>query len=213
MIAIVSNQTNGDGGFTKISLEAPASVPISTKEGRNYATCVPNFDLDFSATDEITAYIATGLNSAGDAVVITPVDVVPAGTPILVKTATQGATVDVPVTSLEPDNVAGNKFVAGDGTTDVTTVTDYTYYYLASDEFHEAIEGTLQAGKAYLAVPKSSAGAHTLNISFDNSETTGIETIDNGQLTMDNVYNLAGQRVAQPTKGLYIVNGKKVIIK
>ena len=27
------------------------------------------------------------------------------------------------------------------------------------------------------------------------------------------VYNLAGQRVAQPTKGLYIVNGKKVIIK
>ena len=26
-------------------------------------------------------------------------------------------------------------------------------------------------------------------------------------------YNLAGQRVAQPTKGLYIVNGKKVVIK
>jgi len=28
-----------------------------------------------------------------------------------------------------------------------------------------------------------------------------------------NFYNLAGQRVAQPAKGLYIVNGKKVIIK
>ena len=46
-------------------------------------------------------------------------------------------------------------------------------------------------------------------------ETTGIMSVDNGQLTVDSseVYNLNGQRVAQPTKGLYIVNGKKVIIK
>lgn len=42
--------------------------------------------------------------------------------------------------------------------------------------------------------------------------TTGIRSIDNGQFTMDNeVYNLNGQRVAQPTKGLYIRDGKKVI--
>ena len=46
--------------------------------------------------------------------------------------------------------------------------------------------------------------------------TTGINTIDNGQSTVDgNVwYNVNGQRVAQPTqKGLYIHNGKKVIVK
>ena len=48
----------------------------------------------------------------------------------------------------------------------------------------------------------------------ESAGSTGIGSIDNGQLTIDNVvYNLNGQRVAQPAKGLYIVNGCKVIIK
>ena len=47
----------------------------------------------------------------------------------------------------------------------------------------------------------------------DETGTTGIETIDNGQLTIDNAYDLSGRRVAQPSKGLYIINGKKVILK
>jgi hypothetical protein len=37
--------------------------------------------------------------------------------------------------------------------------------------------------------------------------------IESGELRIENVYNLNGQRVAQPNKGLYIVNGKKVVIK
>ena len=41
---------------------------------------------------------------------------------------------------------------------------------------------------------------------------TGIETVKAGE-TKGEFFNLAGQRVAQPTKGLYIVNGKKAIIK
>lgn len=43
---------------------------------------------------------------------------------------------------------------------------------------------------------------------------TSIRSIDNGQLTMDKVYyDLSGRRVAQPSKGLYIINGKKVMVK
>ena len=42
--------------------------------------------------------------------------------------------------------------------------------------------------------------------------TTGIVSIDNGQLTIDNeYYNLNGQRVNEPKKGLYIIKGKKII--
>ena len=47
----------------------------------------------------------------------------------------------------------------------------------------------------------------------NDSETTGIQSVNSGQLTVDSYFNLAGQRVVQPTKGLYIVNGKKVVIK
>lgn len=44
-------------------------------------------------------------------------------------------------------------------------------------------------------------------------ETQGVESMDNVQWTMDNVYDLQGRRVAAPQKGLYIINGKKVFMR
>ena len=70
-------------------------------------------------------------------------------------------------------------------------------------------ETAVPAGKAYL---KTAAGAPEF-IGFAGG-TTGIEDLTPALSKGEGaVYNLAGQRVAQPTKGLYIVNGKKVIIK
>ena len=67
-------------------------------------------------------------------------------------------------------------------------------------------------GKAYLEVyTPGGEGARTL---FINGETTGINNVENaGQFTFGTVYNMNGQRVSQPTKGLYIMNGRKVIVK
>ena len=187
------------------------TIPVSTKADRNYATCIATKQLDFASAEGITAYIATGLNGAGDAVELQAVDVVPAGTPIIVKTETQGATVNVPVTTAAASDVTANKLVAGDGTTAWNGTSGYNYYYLASDQFHLANDGTLQSGKAYLKVAETAAPV--LNINF--GETTGISTTNftNDTNNSGEYYNLAGQRVAQPTKGLYIVNGKKVILK
>ena len=69
---------------------------------------------------------------------------------------------------------------------------------------------TIAANKAYLAVPEALARE---GFAFDFGDATNIRSIGNEQLNNDNVYNLAGQRVAQPTKGLYIVNGKKIVIR
>ena len=61
-------------------------------------------------------------------------------------------------------------------------------------------------------VPTAPTSARSTDfISFDNGEATAIETVKANQIQNGEYYNLAGQRVAQPTKGLYIVNGKKVI--
>ena len=69
----------------------------------------------------------------------------------------------------------------------------------------------LVANKAYLAVP-TGAGAPSL-LWFDNGS-TGVNTLNVERETLNGeYYNLAGQRVANPTKGLYIVNGRKVVIK
>lgn len=46
-----------------------------------------------------------------------------------------------------------------------------------------------------------------------NKTITGIKTIQGSAKTSEVAFNLAGQRLAQPTKGLYIINGKKVFVK
>jgi hypothetical protein len=82
-----------------------------------------------------------------------------------------------------------------------------------SDEaqFRRADSGSIPAGKAYLMVA-SGEDAPALDVVFGDA--TGIEAVKKAETVADGAYyNLAGQRVAQPTKGLYIVNGKKVVIK
>ena len=77
--------------------------------------------------------------------------------------------------------------------------------------FHKAVSGTIKAGKAYLEVPEGSSVKGFI-FAFGDEDPTGINTIDNGQLTIDNeIYNLAGQRVQKMQKGINIVNGKKVM--
>lgn len=192
------------------------NVSVSTVSGRNYGSFVSTKKLDFSAVDGISAYIATGFNGAKDAIVLQEVDIVPAGTPIIVKTDTKGDTKNVPVTTDDASDVSGNALVAGDGTTAWNGTDGYTYFYLASDLFHKATSGTLQSGKAYLKVADGDVpSAREFTFTFSNDEeVTGIENLTPALSEGEEaVYDLQGRRVAQPTKGLYIVNGKKVIVK
>ena len=74
----------------------------------------------------------------------------------------------------------------------------------------------LAANKAYLAIPNTAMESRA-GLWFGDENVTAISDAlrlnDKGEMRNDSYFNLAGQRVAQPTKGLYIVNGKKVIIK
>ena len=73
----------------------------------------------------------------------------------------------------------------------------------------------LKALRAYFVVPASIDPNHAPKLSIDGEgEATEIISLDNERVIMDNVYyDLSGRRVMNPTKGLYIVNGRKVIIK
>ena len=71
--------------------------------------------------------------------------------------------------------------------------------------------GTIGANKAYLTY---SGGGSSAPSFFGFDETTGIDaTLVNSEKVNSVVYDLQGRKVAQPTKGLYIVIGKKVVIK
>lgn len=72
--------------------------------------------------------------------------------------------------------------------------------------------GTFPAGKAYLLADDIPGEARSLSLVFDD-EAASIEGISERSVKNLDFFNLAGQRVTAPSKGLYIVNGKKVIVK
>ncbi len=141
---------------------------------------------------------------------------VPAGEGLALK-GTAGATVTIPVAAVSGTAIDGNKLVGC--TTSTVLAKNENYYVLVNNggaEFQRLDKNgaTIPAGKAYLDLTGVSlTPAPTLSIVFEN-ETSGIDEVRNQKEVVKGAYfNLAGQRVAQPTKGLYIVNGRKVVIK
>ena len=224
-IVLTFDNSNIDGTSGKKNNQLKVNIVVTyeaitqsvTVTSAGYATYVPSYDLDFSAT-AIKAY-KVKVNTKGIAT-MTKVDEVPAGTPVLLYKA-GGATEDIPVMT-GAAAVTENDLVAGTGAALATIDGEYTNMILNNGEygigFYFANDKTVASNRAYLHIlttlaPDAVAGAPMMLV-FDN-ETSGVETlnIERGTLNDNNYYNLAGQRVAQPTKGLYIVNGKKVVIK
>lgn len=72
------------------------------------------------------------------------------------------------------------------------------------------VTGNQSATISHIEFSDSAANAYELALS---SNTTGINTVGNAQQSIDNAYDLSGRRINGNTKGLRIVNGKKVVIK
>ena len=83
----------------------------------------------------------------------------------------------------------------------------FGWYWGAEDGAAFEIEGH----KAWLAIPVTASNARLYPVA--NEAPTGITLPTAGNDATEDIYNLNGQRVAAPTKGLYIRNNKKVIIK
>lgn len=87
-----------------------------------------------------------------------------------------------------------------------------TQYVLSSGTIYKGNGMKVGAYRAYFTDVAAAVGAKAIFI--DSDETTKIGTINaNGEIEVGEVYNLAGQRVQNPTKGIYIINGKKVVLK
>jgi len=181
-------------------------IETATITAAKYATFVPSIKV--AVPDGVTAYYVNEIKN--NKAQMKEVSVIPANTPVIIYQEVDTDTEVVFVaTADEASNVDGNLL----NYSDAETVADGTQYILAEDGgvvgFYKA-KNTIPARKAYLVSP---VGANFLSFCFDD-ETTGIEKVENAAVNANGtMFNLAGQRVAQPTKGLYIVNGKKVVVK
>ena len=207
-VYILKVTSDANTQISKIEILADAETVTVTDAG--WASFSSASALAFTGTG-VTAYIAKA--NGGSSVTLTEIEKVPANTGIVVNAAE--GTYAIPVLSGAADATTGNLLkpwlTAG-------TPTAETYYTLAVNAgnpiFKKSSGGTLAAGKAYLDL--SGASAPVLNVTFETGEgnSTGVNDVRSKmEEGRGEFYNLNGQRVAQPTKGLYIVNGKKVLVK
>lgn len=172
-----------------------------------YSTFCADWDVDFTNVAGVEAYKASVNNNV---VSLTKVaGKVKAGEGILIKNVTNTSYVEIPV-SLGATALEGNNLV---GVTAAMTAADFTgktAYILTSDtEFQlitDASTNKLAKGKAYLELP-AEAAAKPSSLFF--GEATGINGVAVEKKADNAIYNLQGMRVKTPTKGLYIINGKK----
>lgn len=167
--------------------------------------------LDFTNSG-LTAFIATTCN--GSSLRLEPVTKVPANTGLILKGSagsentyslktTKEATDDVS-SNLLSSNTAGEYTVESDDIYVLSNLDDgKPGFYLASQGIHVA------KYKSYLQYP---AGARR-GLSFDEGTTTGIIDHSSATTADHNYYDLQGRRIDNPSSGIYVKAGKKLVIK
>ena len=204
---------------------APARINVTASVGTyGMATLCSEYALDFTGITAVKAYTITAHNKENGTLEKSEVTgQVTAGTGLYIE-GDPGASVNVPTTiyttsagtnmlvgvtsdtKIDQEDGANTNYILTVNKADGTTASEPKFF-----KVNVAGNFTVPAGKAYLQIPTAQA-AH--EFFWFEDEMTGIEKVSADTKALNGaVYNLAGQRVAQPTKGLYIVNGKKVVLK
>lgn len=189
-------------------------VAMNTVGDETWATLY----LPFSVTTPtgLTAY--TGTQKDENTIELTAVanDVIPAGTGVVLKGTTDSYTLTL--TNDEAAPVKDNVFTGTCLPISVTEAELENYYVLSTLEgvigLYWPMTGTteLAANKAFIKKTEA-AGAAGYRFVFGDNTTVGIDGVTLGQPDNTPYYDLSGRRIAQPAKGIYIHNGKKVFIK
>ena len=188
---------------------------------------------NFQVPTVCTAYIITGSTPSGSISTPDQADVkafgagkiIPKQTGFVLQGPANSTVVyQANVTGTE-ENVTGNLLV-GTATEHEFSATGKKFYVLANGDQGMGFYKQGTRGGASIKLPAHRAGLRldesiarskeALFFDFDaareNSQTTGIENISNAKQPQENVvYDLQGRRVTNPTHGIYIINGKKVI--
>lgn len=160
---------------------------------------------DVSLPDGVKAYIVTA--SDAENAILTEAANIKANEPYLLYGPEGTHTLTVIDSADEP---TGNQLRISDSSTS-------NGVYVLSNRVSHGVGfyvwegGQLGAGRVYL--PANFSAREFVGFDFCEGETTGISTVHASSLMVNGYYDLQGRKVAQPTKGLYIVNGKKVIVK
>jgi len=214
----------GDGSNASTwSLEDVSTISVTMNDGgddHTYATLYLPFGVTIDSGSDVDAYImtivgevASGTNIGKD---------IPANTGVILKgtDASVTLTINDDATATTTNNDLEGTCVVKDARENVEGVYDLVLGKGTTSNtlgFYLAPEGAkLAANKAYLPYRPAAVGARVNGFAIQwDDETTGIRSIDNGKQSVKNgaIYDLQGRKVANPSRGMYIVNGRKVVVK
>lgn len=204
-----TNQTDKNT-LTLQSLEIKENpgVELTLNNNYMYSTFCSDWNVDFTRVNDVEAYTA---KVSGNVVSLERVNgLVMAGEGLLIKNVGKVTSVTLPVVH-DATKYGNNALVGVTKNMEASDFRGKTAYILVSDTEFKYIdpdksEHTLRKGKAYLELP---AGASAKPSTLFIGEATAINGIAVEKKADNAIYNLQGMRVKAPTKGLYIINGKK----
>lgn len=188
---------------------------LSLTLNKEWTTFTSAYNLDFSGVEGLTAYTAK-YNKANDAVALTPVKRVKAHTGLILK-GEAGNTYILPILASNEeglDEATDNQLV--DCVDAVWSTGRDNDYFLHDGEFVKSTNnGWALPGKSYLYINggRGNGSNSPLRVYVDNTA-TAIDGITNNPVVKDEAYyNLQGVKVQRPQHGVFIHNGKKVVLK
>ena len=220
----VTNEVVG-GKYTITNVTADITVVATfkaTKEfiqmAHNQATFSCSQALDFSGVDGLKAYIASGYDDG--IVLLTRVEKVPANTGLLIL-GSEGQTYKIPYASVK---AVYSNFLKPVLTAQTVAQTEgaYTNYLYGEKDgivgfYKSSGSGTVAAQKAYLQLPTAAvAGVKGVSYEFDDTLATPVSAVKADAVAPEGVYDIHGRKIPagqQLRTGIYIVNGRKVVVK
>ena len=212
----------------------PAFAIRPVKEGIYFIYTVPASGLGtFSAAENViipaglTAYYCTTLKTYEDGKLGVRVSklngIIPANMGVLLE-GSAGQSYPLTATNVEATSPAGNSLVAVVESKHIAATNgEYTNFMMKGGKFikiQQDDEGVkMPANRAYLPLLTSAisgSNAKEITLYWDDGEATGIErmrNVENEIMRNGNIYNLNGQKLSAPQKGINIINGRKVIVK
>lgn len=206
-----------DNGYDWI-IEEVGWLPVGVNITAGYGTLKSPVALEQSF-GRITAYKGT-VN--GSTLRLSPIEGnIPAGTPIVFKYNSGEEDGHVFLQVMSDDTAAPTQDLTGSYTTfpkaGSTEESKYVYtlQLLNGNTGFFQYNGTnIQGFRAYLSLDNAvSTESNALKLEFDNTMTGIDEIMFEDDVKQSNIYDLSGRRVNRMTKGMYIVNGQKVLIK
>ena len=218
MVTQILNNTDGYIATLTINVGEPLN---SVFEGENTFGGLYS-ETNIQVPEGMKAYIITGIDEEKGTVITSPVDFIPAGVPVMLENEGEAkAITHVPYTgsATAPTN---NKLNYSNPNTPAKSSATDNWYVIYNNKFVKVTTGTeVRGGKCYLNLNgTSSSGTRSYYDIDGNDGTTGIREVKSegvkGEKLADSAWHdLQGRKfTTKPTKpGLYILNGKKIVVK